>query len=217
MKNNIIKIIFVFVLLIENSIALFSQNLLNDPHWDNFNQGKDTKSNNLFESLLLKSVYNKPSVCSTFDFYSIGYLKNIDFYYVSYKVSDEATVDFITELYRINSKTDISSFDYTKTETMINDSNKNHCVIWDMGNIDSFDEYLIFYDKRHVAVYKKSDKANEYISISDMGYFFGHFEEEFFYDRINRQFVRKIHRLNGDKKGSSETYKIINDGIVKMK
>lgn len=216
MKNNIIKIIFVFVLLIENSIVLFSQNLLNDPHWDNFNQGKDIKCNNLFESLLLRSVYNKSSVCSTFDFYSIGYLKNIDFYYVSYNVSDEASIDFITELYRISSKTDISSFDYTKTSTMINDSNKNHCVIWDMGKIDSFEDYLIFYDKRHVAVYKKSEKANEYISISDIGSS-GHVDSEFVYDRINRQFVRKIFSLNGVKKEYSEKYKIINGEIIKLK
>ena len=217
MRNNIIKIIFVFILLIENSIALFSQNLLIDSHWDNLNQGKDTKSNNLFESLLLRSVYNKPTVCSTFDFYSIGYLKNIDFYYVSYSASNEATVEFVTELYRINTKPDLSSFDYTKTSTMMNDSNKNHCVIRDIGKIDSFDDFLVFYDKRHVAVYKKSDKANKYISTSDIGIGYDNVEEEFIYDSINRQIIWKKELLKGDKKGFSETYKIINGEIVKMK
>lgn len=214
MKNAILRIIFVAILISGSSMASTAQTLLNNPLWDQSNQGKDAVSNRLFDALLKRNVFNRKHIGSTFNFYAVGYLKNIDFYYVSYMETQELAVDYATELYRIHPHTDISSFDYTKTSLGLDDPNQNFIVFWDIGRIDSFDDYLVVYDRRHVVVYKKNKTDKNYSEVSDIGYIFDD-KNEFFYDQAKRQIKRKT---DGNKKDKEiiETYQIVDGKIVKM-
>ena len=217
MKHKIVMRIGALILMFAITTNLFSQNITRNTYWNNCNQGRDTISNSLFEALLQKTISKKMYPEKKIEFYSIGYLKDIEFYYVSYTQSDESSTDYITELFKINKFTNITNFDYTGSSTMLNDSNKNHCVIKDIGKIDLYETYLIFYDKKHISIYKKNDTKNEYDLLTD--YYCATKNENFknsqvSYDTRKHQFSMKVKGLEGHAKGYVETYEI-KDGKIK--
>lgn len=180
---------------------------------------KDVESDNLFIELLESRGFIDPQDPSSCLCTATGYLKNIDYFYVSYEMQDEFSYSAVTELFRISSTTRLSDFMYTKDNVSLNDPNPNHCVIWDMGDVDAFENYLVIYDEVHVAIYKKSTNANEYDLITDFRCSNENEDNpncELNYNTDTRQVERRIYSNPDDKKGIVETYKIVKGKLVKI-
>lgn len=200
----------------EATLASTAQTLLNDPIWDQASQGKDAVSNRLFAALLKRNVYNKEHCCSTHRFYAAGYLKNIDFYYVSYEETGDLTLDYMTEFYRIHPSTDIRKFDYTKTSLFVDDPNPDFMVLWDIGRVDAFDETLVIYHPRHVALYKRNKTDKNYQSVHDTGIGYDSYDE-FRYDPATHKLTRKTTATKAGGKRITETYRLVEGKFLRSR
>jgi len=211
---------FIFILIINLPILLFSQATSKKSSFNNFSLGKVSICDNKFLSFLKERNFIKDDFSPNRDFYAIGYIKNIDFYYISYSESSDFDYVPIIEFYKMDSSTHISSFSYTSYNVGQDDPNINHFVFSDIGMVDSFDDYLIVYNEEHINIYKRNKSINKYDLITEFKCsksYENYLSCSLIYNKSKREFLRKLYGISGYKKGYFETYKIINGDIIKIK
>ena len=177
-------------------------------NWSSYKLGKNLICDKKFKDILEERNNIRYDSVSDFVF-DIGYLRNIDFYYISYKVNNENTY---TEFYKLFNSTDIDTFFYTKLCITINEKNKNHFVLDDCGYVNFFNEYIIIYNKQSVNLYKRIiDPLQKYKLVS------GFYGFELIYDKSKHEFIKKSKGIKGYENGYFETYVVVNDKFTKIK
>jgi len=105
---------------------------------------------------------------------------------------------------------------------MFNDSNQNYFSLNDVGMVDSYDDYLIVYDKKHFNLYanRKSKNGINFELIGGMAC--SKLPErsskcEFIFNKSKKEFLRKISDFKGYDNGLFHTYKIQEGKIIQIK
>jgi len=180
--------------------------------------GKNMTCDKLFIDLLIAKGLkdkNKPGTCNC---YASGYLEDLECYYVSYSYVENGETYDATELFELDNDSKITDFTLD-INAVAENQNPNQSIIWDKGELDTKQVFIVLINKEHLSVYKKNRDTNEFELEETVGCLKGNGKNkscQFFYDRENQIIIRRSYGIQGHEKGYDERYMIVSGTIIKM-